>query len=48
MAPAHFTTIPCEHYKENDIFAMFLAVLTTLYVRFEDFGTFLYVFMGVV
>ena len=54
MAVVHFTTIPCEpntaneaHTESHIFFEKFVPVLTTLCMRFEDFRTFLCVFMSI-
>ena len=53
MAAVHFTTMPCNltqpiKHKESQIFMIFVPVQRTLSsLGFEDFITFLYVFMNV-
>ena len=54
MAAVHFTTIPCEPNTARkvqgkpDFCSVCPCAIDIVYVRFEGFGTFLYVFMSVV
>ena len=54
MAVVHFTTIPCEPYRGHEAqgkpyFCNICPCANGIvYARFEDFRTFLYVFMSVI